>query len=316
MGREACALATRRLLRPLALREDTQRFFSCRVGGVGPDLCFVAGCTTPRIPPLTAEPTGIRDAGRVIAHELATLDIERSSAFYSAVFGWRLEEVPGTRRNYRIIRHGDRILGGVFEFDRSESGGASSGEWIPVFSTTDVRAAATAIEAGGGEILFGPKNLPERGEAVLASDPRKAVFLVLRTAQGDPDEGDLVDNGFLWDELWTDDLDRAIGFYGELFGFRADPEPGGFDHPYRLFRNGERVRAGVMQIDNPEVRPHWVPFIKVSDVNAVVQRASEAGATVVIAPNKDVRDGRAALILDPLGAPVALQEYEPSETGE
>ena len=41
--------------------------------------------------------------------------------------------------------------------------------------------------------------------------------------------------------------------------------------------------------------------------------AGVLGGSVVIAPAPDVRDGTLALVLDPSGAPVALQKWSPQD---
>lgn len=271
-----------------------------------------AGCSSapePTIPALTSYPTGIRDSGRVISQELATLDIEKSKAFYAGVFGWTFEEVEGTQRNYATISHNGQMIGGVFEFDQAEKQ-TSTGEWIPVFSVSDVDAAAAATKSSGGTVVVGPRDMPDWGYAFLGRDPREAVFFALRSAEGDPPETEPVVNGFLWSELWTDDLESSAAFYGSVLDFTVEDGDVDFDQPYKLFKNGDTVRGGVMEIENPEVRPHWVPFIKVDDVSTTVEKAREAGARVIIEPHPDIRDGAAALILDPVGAPIALQEYD------
>jgi predicted enzyme related to lactoylglutathione lyase len=85
--------------------------------------------------------------GKVCYIEIPATDIERSSGFYAAVFGWRLR------------RRGD----GAVAFD--DGAGQVSGTWVRgrppsrevgvlIYIMVDsVEAAAVAVEAHGGEIV-------------------------------------------------------------------------------------------------------------------------------------------------------------------
>jgi predicted enzyme related to lactoylglutathione lyase len=53
--------------------------------------------------------------------------------------------------------------------------------------------------------------------------------------------------------------------------------------------------------------------VRVDDPAALAERVTELGGSVVIAPRPDVRDGTLALVLDPSGAPVALQKWSPQD---
>jgi predicted enzyme related to lactoylglutathione lyase len=66
------------------------------------------------------------------------------------------------------------------------------------------------------------------------------------------------------------------------------------------------------------VRPNWLPMLRVADVNAMVTRTVALGGRVILAPRADIRNGTVAIIADPTGAALALQEwagYEASPEG-
>ena len=76
-----------------------------------------------------------------------------------------------------------------------------------------------------------------------------------------------------------------------------------------LLKDGQTV-AGILQMRAREVRPHWVPFIRVNSVPETLERAKELGAEVVIEPTAEIRDGDVALLLGPTGEPFVIQEFE------
>ena len=78
---------------------------------------------------------------------------------------------------------------------------------------------------------------------------------------------------------------------------------------YRLLMADSKARAGIL--DNPfeDTRSAWIPYVRVADAAAAAAKAAELGAQIVIAPSPDLRKGTVALILDPSGAPLALQQW-------
>jgi len=66
-------------------------------------------------------------------------------------------------------------------------------------------------------------------------------------------------------------------------------------------------------IQNPfdDVRSIWIPYVRVDDPEALADRALALGGKIVIRPQPDVRNGTLAVVLDPSGAPVALQKWSP-----
>jgi predicted enzyme related to lactoylglutathione lyase len=56
------------------------------------------------------------------------------------------------------------------------------------------------------------------------------------------------------------------------------------------------------------------PYLRVEDVKAATTQAQQAGARVVVAPDRAIREGRVALIVDPEGAALGLAEVEEGNT--
>ncbi|TDB92872.1 VOC family protein [Actinomadura sp. 7K534] len=111
-----------------------------------------------------------------------------------------------------------------------------------------------------------------------------------------------------WLDIGVPDIERAKEFYGTLLGWEfqdSGPEAG---HYNQCTLRGMPV-AGMMQ--NPEDQPDvywWSVYFAADDCDAVVRRATEAGAEVVV-PAMDVMDlGRMAVLKDPQGGRFALWE--------
>lgn len=114
---------------------------------------------------------------------------------------------------------------------------------------------------------------------------------------------------FVWYELLTSDPAAAENFYRDVVGWGArDAEIP--DMRYTLFTNGAAPVAGMMQLPpmarEAGVRPDWIGYISVDDVDAFVRRIQQAGGKLDHGP-EDIHDiGRFAVVADPQGASFAL----------
>ncbi len=80
---------------------------------------------------------------------------------------------------------------------------------------------------------------------------------------------------------------------------------------YTLFRQGERLKGGMMAIA-PEwgpVPPHWLIYFAVDDCNAKAATAQRLGASVQVPPTDVPGVGRFAMIRDPQGAVLAIMKF-------
>lgn len=108
---------------------------------------------------------------------------------------------------------------------------------------------------------------------------------------------------FLWYELITTDPDAASAFYGEILGWGTKPsdQP---DMDYREFQVGQTSVAGMlaMPANSGDMRPGWLGYIAVDDVDAALVQITAAGGTVHM-PAMDIPNvGRFAMVGDPQGA--------------
>jgi predicted enzyme related to lactoylglutathione lyase len=108
-----------------------------------------------------------------------------------------------------------------------------------------------------------------------------------------------------WIVLGVPDLDRALNFYGVVFGwaFAGGPEEyGGFT--LCLLRG--RPVAAVSPSQEPSAPSAWLVHLATPDCDATVDRARRVGGTVVEEPADVLDQGRTALLRDPAGATFGL----------
>jgi predicted enzyme related to lactoylglutathione lyase len=113
--------------------------------------------------------------GRCAWNELLTSDLDGAKSFYPAQFGWTLGNVMpmGPMGDYQFIEQGGRTIGAMF------APGDRQPAWRFCFRVESLERSIEAVRSGGGEILFGPTEVPNGGRIIQATDPQGAFFMVI-----------------------------------------------------------------------------------------------------------------------------------------
>ena len=280
---------------------------------------LVAACATINIdlPAVTDTPTDEKQPGKVIWHDLLTHDPMGSQRFYEVLFGWEFESI-GTRAGlssdsaYRLIRHNGRLIGGMIDTVALNNRSDIS-QWVVLMSVDDIDAAAAKFATNGGEVITPPTDLQRRGRLAVVRDVEGALLGLLQTRDGDPADRQPDIGGFLWDELWTTDVDKATAFYGDITGLEAgvldideDQESGA---NYRLLKSGDSPRVGIMPNPLPDLGPVWVSYLRVASPAAITAKVAELGGRVIVEAHPRPLGGEVAFVAGPSGAGIALQTW-------
>jgi predicted enzyme related to lactoylglutathione lyase len=127
--------------------------------------------------------TLVNTHGAMTWNDLITPDPDAAASFYSALFGWTTEEIPGAG-GYRVIRNDGRANGGIAALDPERMGTDTSPKWMPYFGHEDLNRVMEEVGGLGGRVLNGPVEMPQGSIAVLA-DLQGAVFAVWTGAYED-----------------------------------------------------------------------------------------------------------------------------------
>ncbi|MDH4049454.1 MAG: VOC family protein [Gammaproteobacteria bacterium] len=276
----------------------------------------VAGCATMSVdlPSITEAPTNARHAGKVVWHDLLTNKPAESRKFYSELFGWEFVKPGfdiglGNESSYMLIRHNGNLIGGMVD---TNSLGRSDNisQWVTVMSVDEIDTAAAEVLAGGGKMLSEPTDMKSRGILAILEDPSGAVVAMLQTKDGDPADREAGMNEFVWDELWTGDVDETAAFYARVFGLQyVDRQVEKNGGTYRLLNAGETPRAGIMENPFGDVPPVWVNYIRVADPAAITARVAGLGGQILVESQPRDIGGHVAFVAGPSGAGIALQTW-------
>ena len=273
-------------------------------------IVFLSGCAgTEKMPlrlsqitqtPITESPSGATLPGKFIWHDLLTDDPEKAGQFYQALFGWQITY----REKYAIVRNEGKLIASILKPNSSHSAN-KKGLWIPSASVPDIEAAAQQVKAHGGTVLKGPIDMGQRGQAILISDPQRADLVLLNAKGGDPADTAAKIGDWLWDEIWTQNIDATSSFYSAILGYDELISSAG----YRVFLHNDKWRAGTRRVDNDVKHTQWLPVVRVHDVQASAKHAEELGGTVWVAPKDTPGNANTALIADTTGALLLIQRW-------
>ena len=109
-----------------------------------------------------------------------------------------------------------------------------------------------------------------------------------------------------WIDLGIPDLERAMTFYGALFGWEFDVGPEETGRYTMCLLRGKPV-AAIMPNPDPEATEFWWNlYFATEDCDATAAKADRAGGTVLSGPMDVMDQGRMALVRDPTGATFGL----------
>ncbi|TCK75635.1 VOC family protein [Acidipila rosea] len=120
-------------------------------------------------------------------------------------------------------------------------------------------------------------------------------------------------DGFIWYELVTNDMDKAVNFYKKVVGWDIrDAGMPGFT--YMLFGKDGKDVGGMMTwagADAPDLPPQWMGHIHTAKLDEELKAVTADGGTIV-KPAQDIPGvGRFAVVLDPQKVKYLL--FEPSQ---
>ena len=262
------------------------------------------------VPPVAAEPTGTYHFGKFVWADLLTDEVAVTKNFYGELFGWRFQSGTGVDSSYTTILHDDRPIGGIVYVENLKKKNVDFSQWMSYLSVRDADAAVKYFKRMGGKVLRKPFDLHGRGRVAVVADPQGALLALVHANGGDPADTEVAKMEWLWHELYANDIDQAVSFYEGLVGYKTDVPESAQNVPYYVFKMDSVARAGVLEIPwKKQVKPNWLPYILVDNVKDVVERTKVLGGEIILAPDKEVRNGSLAIIADPSGAAVALQKW-------
>lgn len=116
-------------------------------------------------------------------NELGTRDTGAAKEFYGAVFGWNYQDEESDRAGtYTVWKNGDAMVGGMIDMNAIEMPSEIPPHWLVYFMVEDTDAAIEKVKAGGGNVMFGPLDIPV-GRFAVATDQFGATFALMAPSE-------------------------------------------------------------------------------------------------------------------------------------
>jgi predicted enzyme related to lactoylglutathione lyase len=235
--------------------------------------------------------------------DLSTTDPAGAKGFYGELFGWVAEDMPGAAGAYTMFRLRGRDIAACF----AQADGAPP-HWNSYVTVEDVDASASRAAALGGRVMMGAGDVEGIGRMAVIADPQGAP-VALWEPRGHIGAGLVnVPGALCWNDLGTTDVDAALAFYGELFGWSYEPRMDDDPLRYTRIRNGDSENGSIhLQGDDERgTPPSWVTYFATADLDATNSSIAELGGRVVVDPLEVPAGGRVSVALDPQGAAFGL----------
>jgi uncharacterized protein len=237
---------------------------------------------------------------------VAAPDLPRLAQFVAATFDWTAQPSPdGTA--VRMSEGGETIVTAIETTGKAIPGMLSS------FHVEDAERVASDAERLGARIV--------------RRRPGDAAFIMLLGRTGEPfaieeeASGARPASSDARLELWTRDVEAALTFYRELFGWTVETRGGASS-----FLCEGAVVATIQQMDDAfddlafrraigeasgdagRTVPHWMPYITVRNLDVCLERCRFFGGRVVVSPSAVSIHRRSALVRDEQYAHIGIRE--------
>ena len=239
--------------------------------------------------------------------------------FYRGIFDWEFVgsgELP-SGGEYWLARVDGRDVAGIAPTPPAPIP-APPPAWDTQVIVESVSDAAARAAVAGGRVLLEPFDALPAGRLAVIADPTGAVIALWepgsRYGAGIVNEP----SAYAMSLLSTDDPERALTFYGELFGWEADPfepAPGASVWLFRLpgYVGGEpsqpvpRDVVAVMSPLEPGTPPSWGVDFWIADAERAAAAAPGLGGRVIAEPF-EIPMFRRAVLADPQGAVFSVSQ--------
>jgi predicted enzyme related to lactoylglutathione lyase len=246
--------------------------------------------------------------GRPVWYELMTSDPAAAETFYKKVIGWSSAPFKESPSPYTVFkRSGDVQVAGLM---KTPEGMNMPPFWSMYVAVPNLDEAIAHITRAGGSGLSGIIDIPTVGRMQMMKDPQGAAFYIIQPEprEGRPEIMPEIGEGS-WHELMTTDVDAAMAFYQDVFGWQpSEAMDMGEMGKYQMFNRPHGMIGGIMK-KGPEMDgtpPFWGIYFLVPDVDAAVDRITANGGRIIGGP-MDVPGGDRILnAMDPQGAVFSL----------
>jgi predicted enzyme related to lactoylglutathione lyase len=269
------------------------------------------------LPPLVQPASTEQHPGKVIWTDLVTADLAGAKHFYGNLFNWTFTDIHTGSTDYSLALLDGNPVGGLVE-RTGKAGAPRHPGWLTFISVRDVGQAQRIVVSHGGKVLAPPHTYAQRGRQAVFADPQGAVFAVLQSSSGDPEDFLAASGEWIWSSLVSHDAGGEAAFYQNVFGYEVfdSPADDGLEHVLLATDDYARASSNTLPPEATNSHPHWLNFIRVVNARETASKVEGLGGRVLVEPHADRHGGLIAVVADPAGAAFGLLEWTQTDSKE
>lgn len=252
----------------------------------------------------------VNSAGTFAWYELITTDAAAATAFYTKVMGWSAQDASMPGRTFILFTAANIPICGLMELPEDARQQGAQPSWVGYVRVTDVDGAAERVTQLGGTVRIPPTDIPNISRFSVFSDPQSVTLAMLKPLRpdnvqqpADPGRPGLVG----WHELLVDDGEKALAFYGEVFGWQKADAETTERGTYQLFSAGGQTIGGMLAKPPTIPAPFWLYYFNVDDIDEAAKRVMAGNGQILNGPLELPAGTWVLQCTDPQGAPFALE---------
>jgi predicted enzyme related to lactoylglutathione lyase len=109
-----------------------------------------------------------------------------------------------------------------------------------------------------------------------------------------------------WIDLYSSDTRKATAFYGQLFGWTAEPADPRFGGYFTFTKEGKHVAGCMLNDGSGGMADAWTVYLETDDIDTVGAKAPANGGRVELPPMQVHENGSMAIVVDPGGARIGV----------
>lgn len=246
--------------------------------------------------------------------DLTTSDVAAAKDFYTALFGWTYVDLPTPMGvPYTQFSIDGQLVAGMGPLPPDMAAGGMPSFWNSYVITADADAVLERAAAAGGRAVMPAMDVMDQGRMALVADPSGGIVGVWQPAGHQGAEVFNVPGSLTWNELQSRDIEAALPFYADVFGWVWDDAstPGYYVANLPAKEGEDKSNAGAMAMPPgvpAEAPSFWMIYLAVADCDAAMAKAQELGGSVLF-PAMAMGPGRFGGLVDPTGAMFAVGSF-------
>lgn len=255
------------------------------------------------IPAVAQKGAGAPAPGTFLGADLITENAEAASRFYAGLFPWDVEKVED---GGYAVHHKGRLIASISQIDGSKD--VDHSFWLVGLAVNDLKQTMRAAGKNSAKVYEKNRKVRDLGRFSVIGDAENAEVMFIQSGKT-PVGGTTGPGAWVWAELWTNDIEKAVTFYSSVIGVGHDTTDRG-GRPYHYFASQGEPRVGIIKIPDEleRVEPGWAPYVGIEDISATLAKVKGLGGRVIFGQTEHPSAGSVALIMDPSGA--ALFVYQ------